>query len=127
MASSSIQPNSWKVIRVIEGELDNLLGQEEVYWHQRLGGVNNTLIVMIPKINRAECMFDFCPISLCNAIYKVVAKSLANRLLAVLNDVIFETQSAFIPGRFRMYAYSQKKEKGSKMSGGSQTRYVKSL
>lgn len=62
-------------------------------------GVNDTAIVMIPKKSLAEDMKDFRPISLCNVVYKVVAKCLVNRLRPLLHDVISEAQSAFVPGR----------------------------
>lgn len=62
-------------------------------------GVNDTVIVLIPKEKNPENLKDFRPISLCNVIYKVVAKCLVNCLRPMLDALIFETQSAFIPGR----------------------------
>ncbi|XP_062232870.1 uncharacterized protein LOC133930222 [Phragmites australis] len=61
--------------------------------------VNDTTIVMIPKHCAPEEMKDYRPISLCNVVYKVVSKCLVNRLRPLLQGLISEQQSAFVPGR----------------------------
>lgn len=60
---------------------------------------NFTYIFLIPKIKNPVLAFDFRPISLCNVIYKLATKVLANRLKQILLDIISKTQSVFIPDR----------------------------
>lgn len=58
---------------------------------------NLTYITLIPKCNSPQGMLDFRPISLCNTVYKVVAKCLVNRLRTVLVHLINSNQNACIP------------------------------
>ncbi|PKU71765.1 Putative ribonuclease H protein [Dendrobium catenatum] len=61
--------------------------------------IKNTAIALIPKLPHANCVKDFRPISLCNVIYKVIAKILANRMKNVMPSIIHHSQSGFIQKR----------------------------
>jgi hypothetical protein len=71
-------------------------------WLQRgyfPSSLNETNICLIPKCDSLKSMKEFRPISLCNVLYKMVSKLLANRLKLVIDKCISEEQSAFVEGR----------------------------
>ncbi|CAN1826409.1 LINE-1 retrotransposable element ORF2 protein [Linum perenne] len=58
-----------------------------------------THIILLPKVDNPTNMKDLRPISLCNVLYRIIAKVLANRLRGVMPKLVSAEQSAFIKGR----------------------------
>ena len=61
--------------------------------------LNHTYVKLIPKKPKPTSMADLYPISLCDAIYKLVTKVISNRLEGLLSGIISDTQLTFTPGR----------------------------
>ncbi|XP_061993946.1 uncharacterized protein LOC133711884 [Rosa rugosa] len=85
----------WETI----GEEVTAAVQSFLHTGQILKKINFTHICLIPKVSTPEHMFDLRPIALCNVIYKLCSKTIANRLKSILPALILPFQSAFIPGR----------------------------
>lgn len=62
-------------------------------------GFNPSFVTLIPKVENPVQLKDYRPISLISSMYKILAKLLARRLSPVLQKVISESQSAFLPSR----------------------------
>ncbi|XP_019164365.1 PREDICTED: uncharacterized protein LOC109160532 [Ipomoea nil] len=62
-------------------------------------GLNNTDVVLIPKKDVPEQVSDLRPIALSNVIYRIMAKMITRRMKPLMDSIICESQSAFIPGR----------------------------
>lgn len=58
--------------------------------------VNNTYIALIGKKNICVTTSDYKPISLTTSLYKILAKTLANRLRITLEEMVAENQMAFV-------------------------------
>ncbi|XP_077233610.1 uncharacterized protein LOC143883275 [Tasmannia lanceolata] len=61
--------------------------------------LNTTFFSLIPKCNGACKPDQLRPICLCNFVYKVITKLMANRLSKVMNSTISPNQPAFIKDR----------------------------
>ncbi|XP_026430513.1 uncharacterized protein LOC113327548 [Papaver somniferum] len=60
---------------------------------------NHTTITLIPKNDAPSNPNEFRPIGLCNVVYKIISKLLADRLRPILQFMIIPYQSAFVPNR----------------------------
>lgn len=65
--------------------------REMVFSGQILHKINYTHVTLIPKVKEVTKMSQLRPISLCNVIYKIMAKVLTNRLKSVLPRIISPT------------------------------------
>jgi hypothetical protein len=85
---------------IIKQEVMNVVA---ALWNRNslnLSKLNSAYITMVPKVEGADQVKDFRPISLVHIFAKLVTKILANRLGKKLNNMVSPIQSAFIKGRF---------------------------
>ena len=89
--------------------------------HVSLTDVNKTRIVLVPKVKEPRSVTQYQPISLCNVLYKILAKTMANCLKDFLPAIISEQQTAFVPNRLitdnalvalEVFHYMKKKTRG---------------
>jgi len=85
----------WNTIgnQLIQLALDTLEGREFPE------GLNETFLVLIPKIDNPQCATQLRPIGLCNVAYKAITKAIVTRLKPILDKLVAPTQSSFVPGR----------------------------
>jgi hypothetical protein len=61
-----------------------------------VGSLNSTFIALIPKLNKPLGFGDYKPISLCNLIYKIISKVIANRIKSFLSRALSPEQFGFL-------------------------------
>eukprot|EP00253_Pinus_taeda_P031502 PITA_31502 len=64
-----------------------------------LPALNSTFITLIPKEENSITPEKFRPIALCNVLYKIISKVIANRLKPLLPMIISPKQSGYVEGR----------------------------
>ena len=62
-------------------------------------GVNGTLLTLVPKVQYPEYLFHLRLINLCNVGYKIITKTVTNKLKEKMSSVVAPSQSSFVPGR----------------------------
>ncbi|XP_057871389.2 uncharacterized protein LOC131077832 [Cryptomeria japonica] len=85
----------WEIIKfdlleVVQGSLRN---------KQMLKSLNSTFLALIPKKEGANRMDQFRPIALCNVVYKIITKLIAERLKPLLGALISTEQGGYVEGR----------------------------
>jgi hypothetical protein len=63
------------------------------------GSINSTFLALIPKNNKPQQFGDYRPISLCNLVYKVISKVIANQIKPILSRALSTKQLGFLEGR----------------------------
>lgn len=84
---------------IIKGDIMNAVNHFSSLHTSNLHWLNSANIALIPKKDEAECISDFRPISLIHAIAKIIAKVMASRLAPHMQNLVSNTQSAFIKKR----------------------------
>eukprot|EP00253_Pinus_taeda_P032768 PITA_32768 len=64
-----------------------------------LKALNTSFIALIPKQENAMTLDRFIPIALCNVVYKIFSKIIANRLKPLLLTLVSEEQMGYVEGR----------------------------
>eukprot|EP00253_Pinus_taeda_P009224 PITA_09224 len=84
--------------------LNRLVTEEEVSEDSTgsktiLKALNTSFISLIPKQDSAQIADKYRPIDLCNVVYKIISKGVADRLKPLLPSLVAEEQSCYVEGR----------------------------
>ncbi|KAJ9539210.1 hypothetical protein OSB04_031943 [Centaurea solstitialis] len=79
---------------------DIMVAVHNFFYRGRLAKqLNHTLLCMLPKKPNASSVTEFRPIACCTVLYKCISKIVVDRIKPVLDSLVGNYQSAFIPGR----------------------------
>lgn len=67
--------------------------------HETIKSVNDTLIILVNKMDKLEMVTQFRPNALGSVVYKLFTKIIVNCIKPYLDRIISPNQSSFIPGR----------------------------
>ena len=81
-----VQQDVWEVVKDSWTHLEFLLS------------LSSTFLILIPKDNNMVHPCKFMPICLCNVLYKILTKFIANILKSILSFLISEEQSGYVEG-----------------------------
>ncbi|KAJ0238575.1 Reverse transcriptase domain-containing protein [Hirschfeldia incana] len=87
--------DSWEIV----GESVTRCGLEFFQTGVLATGMNDAMLVLIPKLLKPERIMQFRPISLCNVLFKTITKAMMLRLKKLMPNLIGPAQASFIPGR----------------------------
>ncbi|XP_059650532.1 uncharacterized protein LOC132296338 [Cornus florida] len=59
-------------------------------------GISSCFLTLLPKVGNASKVGEFRPIALCNLVYKIITKLMANRLALLLPKLVGVEQCAFV-------------------------------
>lgn len=80
--------------KVVLSQMDTILATIYIFRSENIfKGFNAIHLCLIPKSHSPSVVRDFRPISLCNVLYKAVAKIIANRLLQLIPKVVSLTNN----------------------------------
>lgn len=64
------------------------------------GKLTKSIMVLILKKENPCHITDYCPISLCNVVFKLVTKTIVKRLKSNMEKVVPSNQCSFVHGRY---------------------------
>jgi Reverse transcriptase (RNA-dependent DNA polymerase) len=83
-----------------------MLVLQHFYHHSlHVAKLNHAMVCLIPKEKDLRIVQKYIPISLVDCCYKIISKILTNRLAPFMNNLVDNTQTVFIQGRYTQTAH----------------------